>query len=185
MVSVPSPALIVSMPLPPVIMSLPASPVIVSASVCAERSTSDPPEAVLIVSMFFNLSLSAKVCLPVDNCRTSASAPPSITSVSPLPAAAIVIISSPPAPSILSAPALPVSLSTPAPPVSVKTPVASFKSIVAPSASVEIIALVTSLSVWFTVEEVAVKETETVASAFASLLTIRMSASPPEAPPRS
>ena len=118
-ISSPPPALIVSMPSPPVILSLPASPVIVSASFWAERITSDPPEAVLIVSMFFNLSLSAKVCLPVDNCRTSASAPPSITSVSPLPAAAIVIISSPPAPSILSAPALPVSLSTPAPPVSV------------------------------------------------------------------
>ena len=118
-VSVPSPASIVSVPLPPVIMSVPASPVIVSASSWAERSTSDPEECVLIVSMFFNLSLSAKACAPADNFRTSVPSPPSIVSVFALPAAATVISSLPPADSILSAPALPVSLSTPSPPFSV------------------------------------------------------------------
>ena len=56
---------------------------------------------------------------------------------------------------------------------------------VAPSESVEIMAFVTSFAALFTVSEVAVKETDTVASAFASLLTIRISDSPPEAPPRS
>ena len=59
MMSSPAAPSIVSTPSPPVILSTPASPVIVSASVLSRKDHFDPPEAVLIVSMFFNLSLSA------------------------------------------------------------------------------------------------------------------------------